>query len=240
MASDKIILTEQDGVATLTLNRPERENAVDAEMMEAIIESLDAINGAGRARVLLIRGAGEHFCAGRDPGAAAPKNAAEWNRVLEQIVRTNQSLAAFSGISLAIVKGKAHGFGFGLAVQSDITLAADNARFGFPEIRGGFPPTIVMSYLSRWVARKKAFEWVITGDEMDAREAERQGVVNRIYAPAEIDAAARQWTEKLLKLKEAALKACKAFFRDTAHLHPDDAYRYGVSLLANFNASRSS
>jgi enoyl-CoA hydratase/carnithine racemase len=240
MASDKIILTEQDGVATLTLNRPERENAVDAEMMEAIIESLDAINGAGRARVLLIRGAGEHFCAGRDPGAAAPKNAAEWNRVLEQIVRTNQSLAAFSGISLAIVKGKAHGFGFGLAVQSDITLAADNARFGFPEIRGGFPPTIVMSYLSRWVARKKAFEWVITGDEMDAREAERQGVVNRIYAPAEIDAAARLWTEKLLKLKEAALKACKAFFRDTAHLHPDDAYRYGVSLLANFNASRSS
>jgi enoyl-CoA hydratase/carnithine racemase len=240
MASEKIVVTEENGIATLTLNRPERENAVDGEMMEAMVESLSAMNAAGNSRILLVRGMGEHFCAGRDPGGAAPKNAAEWSRVLEQIVRTNQALAAFPGVSLAVVKGKAHGFGFGIALQSDITLAADDARFGFPEIRGGFPPTIVMSYLSRWVSRKKAFEWVITGDEMDAREAERQGVVNRVYLPTEIDAAARQWVEKLVQLKEPALKACKAFFRDTAHLHPDDAYRYGVSLLANFNASRSS
>ena len=240
MLCEKIIFKEQNGIATITFNRPERENAVDGEMMEAMIEALETANAAGSARILLVGGAGEHFCAGRDPATVTPENAAEWSHVLEQIVRTNHALAAFPGISLAVVKGKAHGFGFGIAVQSDITLAADDARFGFPEIRGGFPPTIVMSYLSRWVSRKKAFEWVITGDEMDAREAERQGVVNRVFARAELDAKADEWMQKLLKLKDPALKACKAFFRDTAHLHPDDAYRYGVSLLANFNASRRS
>lgn len=238
MGSEKLIFDQQNAVATITFNRPERENAVDSEMMAALIEALETVNAAGSARILLLQGTGEHFCAGRDPGAVKPKNAAEWSHVLERIVRINHALAAFPGISLAMVKGKAHGFGFGIAVQSDITLAADDARFGFTEIHGGFPPTIVMSYLSRWVSRKKAFEWVITGDELDAREAERQGAVNCVFTRAEFDAKADQWVQKLLKLKDPAIKACKAFFRDTAHLHPDDAYRYGVSLLANFNASR--
>lgn len=238
MDTQRVLLTERDAVATLTLNRPERENAVDSEMMGAIVEVLQQISAKGGARVLILRGAGEHFCSGRDPGSVRPKNAADWSQVLGQIVETNQALASFPGITVALVQGKAHGFGCGMAVQSDFTIAAEDARFGFPEINAGFPPTVVMSYLSRWVARKKAFEWIVTGEEMNAPEAERFGLVNRIVARKELEAEGERWVAMLVKKNAQALAACKAFFRDTAFLDPEDAVRYGVSLLANFMASR--
>jgi enoyl-CoA hydratase/carnithine racemase len=238
MTSPHIQISEQGPVATLTINRPEKDNAVDAAMMSAIIEALRRLNATKDARILLLRGAGEHFCGGRDPGGIKPKNPTEGSQMLGQIVETNQSLAAFPGISIALGKGKVYGFGFGIAVQSDITLAAEDSRFGFPEIKAGFPPTVVMSYLSRWTARKKAFELVITGDEIGAREAQELELVNRVVPSGELDAEGENWSERLLRLDADALRACKAFFRDTAHLHPDDAYRYGISLLANFNASR--
>jgi enoyl-CoA hydratase/carnithine racemase len=95
-----------------------------------------------------------------------------------------------------------------------------------------------MSYLSRWVVRKKAFEWVITGEELTAREAERFGLVNRIVGRSELEAEGERWVAMLVKKNAQALAACKEFFRDTAFLDPKDAVRYGVSVLANFMASR--
>jgi methylglutaconyl-CoA hydratase len=237
MASEKVQISQSGAVATLCLDRPERGNAADGEMMEGIIAALDR---AQDARVVLLCGTGEHFCAGRDPGPVAPENPREWSEALQQIVKTNQALAGFPGVTIALVKGKAHGFGFGLAIQSDITIAAEDARFGFPEIKAGFPPTIVMSYLSRWTARKKAFELVVTGEEIGAAEAAQLGLINRVVPREDLADEAQRWVARLLDLNEQALRACKAYFRDTAHLGPDDAYRYGVSFLANFNSSRKS
>ncbi len=91
-----------------------------------------------------------------------------------------------------------------------------------------------MSYLGRWTARKKAFELVITGREMDAYEGERLGLVNRVVAIKQLASEGEQWVTQLLKQDAKALRACKEFFRDTAHLSPEDASRYGVSLLVNF------
>jgi methylglutaconyl-CoA hydratase len=238
MKSSKIALVVSDGIATLTLNRPEKNNTIDGEMMRAIAEDLEEIGAEGEARILLLRAEGNHFCTGREPGAATPKNAKEWSEMLGGIVRVNRALLSFPGISLALVQGKALGFGCGLAVQSDITLASDDARFAFPEIKAGFPPTIVMSYLSRWTLRKKAFELVITGAEIDAVEAERLGLVNRVVPARDLAAEGERWTVALDKLDARALAACKTFFRDTAYLRPEDAAGYGISLLANFMSSR--
>jgi enoyl-CoA hydratase/carnithine racemase len=238
MSHPNLMVEQREAVATLTLNRPDQDNTVDAGMMAALIESLHLLGAGDQTRVLLLGGAGEHFCGGRQPNATRPDNAAGWSEVLGQIVATNHALASFPGITIALAKGEVRGFGFGLAVQCDITLAADNARFSFPEIKAGFPPSVVMSYLSKRMAPKRAFELVITGDEISAAEAERLGLVNRVVPPQELDGEGQRWAEKLLHLDAEALVACKAFFRDSAHLHPDDAATYGVSFLANFNASR--
>ena len=238
MASEHIQFTQRGGVATLTINRPEKDNAVNAAMMTAMIEAIREATADG-ANVLVLTGEGDSFCGGREQGKPLPANAAEWSQVLGQIVETNQALAGFPGISIAAAKGRVQGFGCGIAVLSDITIAADSARFGFPEIKAGFPPTVVMSYLSRWTARKKAFEWVISGEEISAQEAERYGLVNKIVAADQVDGEVARWISLLSQRNHQALRACKEFFRETAELDPADAYKYGVAYLANYNASRS-
>lgn len=237
--SPNLIVEQQGEVATLTLNRPDENNMVNAGMMASMVEVLGTLAAGDGVRVVLLEGAGEHFCGGRDPGPARPDSAAGWSEVLGHIVATNRALSSFPGITIALAKGDVRGFGFGLAVHCDVTLAAEDARFSFPEIKAGFPPSVVMSYLSRWTPRKKAFELVITGDDISAGEAERLGLVNRVVPSEELEAEGRRWVDKLLALDAAALAACKAFFGDSVDLLADDASSYGVSFLADFNARRS-
>jgi len=236
MTHPNLIVEQGGAVATLTLNRPDQDNKVDAGMMAAMVDWLGGLGDT--VRMVLLAGVGEHFCGGRDPGPSRPEDAAGWNRMFGQIVETNQALAAFPGITVALAKGRVRGFGFGLAVQCDITLAAEDTRFSFPEIKADFPPSVVMSYLSRWTDRKRAFELVITGDEISATQAERFGLVNRVVPPEELEAEGQRWVDKLLQLDPVALTACKAFFRDSAVLPPDEAATYAVSFLTDFKSSR--
>ena len=236
--SDKVLLEKTGDVAALTLNRPDKGNAVDLELMMALIESLSEASADKALRVLVLEGRGEHFCSGREPDVPRPENAAQFAEALGRIVRVNKLLQSFPGISVAVVRGKAFGFGCGLAVQSDVTLAAEDARFAFPEINAGFPPTIVMSYLSRWIHRKKALELVMTGGEISAREAERQGLVNRVVPADQLEDEKNRWMEMLAGRDLKGLQATKAFFRDTAEWSTEAAAQYGVTRLANFFASR--
>ncbi len=237
--SDKVLLETTGDTATLTLNRPEEGNAVDLELMLALTERLEEVAAGKDLRVLVIEGRGDHFCSGRQPDVPRPENAAQFAEALGRIVRVNKLLQSFPGISLAVVRGKAFGFGCGLAVQSDVTLAAEDARFAFPEINAGFPPTIVMSYLSRWIHRKKAFELVMTGGEISASEAERQGLVNRVVPADQLEDEKKRWLETLAGRDLNGLQATKAFFRDTAEWSTNAAAQYGVTRLANYFASRS-
>ena len=238
MASQKILLEEREGVATLTLNRPERDNAVDSEMMEALSETLAGVRNRALSRVLVVRGNGDHFCGGREPGTTPPKSPKEWKEVLNRITQVNQLLTSFPGITVSLVHGKAFGFGLGLAVGCDITLVAEGARLAFPEVKAGLPPTFVMSYLGRLIPRKKAFELVITGREMNPQEAERLGLVNRVVPADQLVAEGERWVSLLLKQNAETLKTCKDFFRDTADLSSEDAVQYGVTLLANFMSNK--
>lgn len=236
--SEKVILTREGEVANIVLNRPEAGNAVDPELMSELTASLGEAVSDSELGLLVLEGRGEHFCSGREPGRNKPERAEDWAAVLGQIVRVNELLQSFPGVTLSLVRGKAFGFGCGLAVQSDITIAADDARFAFPEINAGFPPTVVMSYLSRWMHRKKAFELVITGGELDAREAERHGLVNCVVPAARLDEEKGIWIAKLLRLEPEARRATKAFFRETAEWKAQEAAQYGVVRLANFLSSR--
>jgi enoyl-CoA hydratase/carnithine racemase len=154
MTTEKIIFQETDGVATLTLNRSDQGNAVDLEMMEAIEESLGELNEKRRSRVLVIRGEGEDFCTRFDLGKQRG-GVKELHEHYDQVARLNHLLRSFPGVSLTLVQGKTSGFGFGLAAQSDLTIAEENARFTFPVIRSGQPPTLPISYLGRLIPKKR-------------------------------------------------------------------------------------
>jgi enoyl-CoA hydratase/carnithine racemase len=152
----------------------------------------------------------------------------------DQVARVNHLLRSFPGVSLTLVQGKTSGFGFGLAAQSDLTIAEENARFAFPVIRSGQPPTLPISYLGRLIPRKKAFELLIMGKEINAHQAEQFGVVNLVVKAGSLQDEGQAWVSQLLAIEEAALGACKEFFRSTAHLSIEDTARHGVAFLVNF------
>ena len=239
MITEKIIFEETNGVARLTLNRPDQGNAVDLDMMRAIEESLAALNQQRRSRVLVIRGEGKDFCARLDLGKQ-DGGVKKLHEHYEQVARVNHLLRSFPGVSLTLVQGKTSGFGFGLAAQSDLTIAEENARFAFPVIRSGQPPTLPISYLGRLIPRKKAFELLIMGKEINAYQAEQFGVINKVVKAGSLQAEGQAWVSQLLAIEGAALGACKEFFRSTAHLSIEDTARHGVAFLVNFLAAKKS
>ena len=186
---------------------------------------------------------------GRSPRAvAAPHDPPQRRGVLDIDVlairarlrfRCNLRRVRLSRLRTLPAIGPAVRSGLGLAIGCDITLLAEDARLAFPEVKAGLPPTIVMSYLGRLIPRKKAFELVITGREMNPQEAERLGLVNQVVPSDQLVAEGERWVSLLLKQNAETLKTCKDFFRDTVDLSSEDAVQYGVTLLANFMSDRS-
>ncbi|MBI2305335.1 MAG: enoyl-CoA hydratase/isomerase family protein [Chloroflexi bacterium] len=232
------VLVEALGpLATVTLSRPEAGNAVDGETMAQLTAALKGIKGDDNCRIVVLRGAGADFCVGREAGPPPP-SAHEIREGLRKITMVNDLLTQLSAITLAVVQGRALGFGCGLAIRCDITIAAQEARFGFPEIKSGLAPTVVMSYLSRWMPRKKAFELVTTGREMDALEAERLGLVNQVVPQNQLEEAVSNVVSTFLAQDATALRTCKGFWNNIEDMGLAHASEYGINLLANMLASR--
>ncbi len=148
------LLVSRDGpIATLRINRPEQGNAVDDPTMDRLIAALEELSTAEGLRIIQVRGEGQDFCAGRHaPPTLRNAPAGAIARNLAKIIRVNALLARQPAVTVAVVRGRALGFGCGLAAQCDLTLAAEDARLAFPEIKGGLPPALGLSWLSPPVA----------------------------------------------------------------------------------------
>ena len=234
MTADSVLL-EHGEVTTLTLNRPEVGNVLDDDGLDALVRALRAVAGDESCRVLLLRGAGEHFCRGREAhGGPLGQNPTAFDRraSLLRISAVNEALRAVAAVTIAVVNGDALGFGCGLALQCDFTLAADHATLGFPEINAGFPPTIVMSYLARYIPKKSATDLVLTGRRLDAAEAEAIGLVTRAVPRADLERGVGALVETLLAKNPLALRTAKQFLAEAEDLTVEQAGRYGLNLLA--------
>jgi 2-(1,2-epoxy-1,2-dihydrophenyl)acetyl-CoA isomerase len=185
------VLVEQGaGIATITLNRPEVRNALDMEMRRELEEAFRGLAGDATVRVLILRGAGEHFCAGGDVKAmrAHPATAGEGQARVEAINRVVLALARFRTPTIAMVDGFAVGAGCNLALACDLVVASDRARFGEIFARIGLVPDGGGTYfLPRRVGLAKAKELVFTTDVVDAAEAARIGLVNRVVPAADLE-----------------------------------------------------
>jgi 2-(1,2-epoxy-1,2-dihydrophenyl)acetyl-CoA isomerase len=189
MGFSTILLEKSEHIATLTLNRPDARNAIDLVMREEIVAALDEMEADESTRVLIVTGSGQHFCAGGDVKTMQAKRhtAAEGRARVELLNRMVLRLVNFPKPTLAMVDGFAVGAGFNLALACDLIVASDRARFGQLFSKIGLVPDGGGTYfLPRLVGPAKAKELVFTADIIDAEEALRLGLVNRVVPTGDL------------------------------------------------------
>jgi enoyl-CoA hydratase/carnithine racemase len=204
-----LVRADHDGpVTTITFDNPERANALTYGAMRQFIAALHAAHAQG-SLLLVLRAEGDDFCVGRDqkekiPGITKAES-------LGLILEANALLREFAGISVCVIRGRALGFGSGLAVQADLTVAADTAILGFDEVRHGLAPLIVAEYLPDLVGARAAADLVYTGRDVPAAEALTIGLVTRVVPEIELDDAAQQLCDGLADTEPGALRLLKSY-----------------------------
>ncbi len=202
-------------LAIVTLNRPDKRNAISYELIEELLRALDEVEKSP-AQILVLTGAGKAFCSGMDlenlrsiTGRTDAKNLAD----SATMARLFRSLYEFPKVTIAAVNGPAIAGGCGLATLCDFTLASSEAKFGYSEVRIGFIPAIVSAFLLRQVGEKHARDLLLTGRILGAEEAFRIGLVNEIVEPKELLSRARELTASLLSNSPASLLATKSLLK---------------------------
>jgi methylglutaconyl-CoA hydratase len=214
------------GIATLTLDRPEARNALSAALVARLTESLEALAGDATVRAVLLTGSAGVFCAGADIGEmrAAGKASQEHNeadsrrfaKMLEVLERQPQP-------TVAVVNGAAYGGAVGLVAACDIALAAGSARFALSEVRLGLVPAMISPYVIRAIGPRQARRWFLTGEAMEARTAERIGLVHEVVEDAGLQPAAAALVDALLAGGPGAQAEIKRLIRHvTGRSEPAD------------------
>lgn len=203
------VLTERHGdVVLVTLNAPERRNAIDQEMVDGLHRVLDAHWHDESVAALVLTGAGDKaFCAGADLGGFAQADGLlEKYEAQGHFPRLFRAMESVSKVTLAAVNGAAMAGGFGLMMACDLAIAKESAKLGTPEIQRGLFPYMISSFILRNVPRRRAFEIMLLGEAFTAAEAASWGVVNRAVPDAEFDATVDAWANKLGGLSPAVLR----------------------------------
>jgi methylglutaconyl-CoA hydratase len=207
------ILYSVDGaVARITLNRPEKRNALNDELIGVLKDSLALAAEDEQVRVVLLAGAGQDFCSGAD--LAALDRSADTG-VLDHLATAHELADVFLAMRhhpkpiVAVVRGRAFAGGCGLATACDVILAAESAQFGYPEVKIGFIPAMVMAILRRSVSEKRAFELLTTGEPIGAAEAHRIGLINRTFPDTGFEASVESYVEGLVAKSASAVRLTK-------------------------------
>jgi methylglutaconyl-CoA hydratase len=211
MNYESIQLAYQPGLATITLNRPEKRNAVSFQLVSELMAAFDEIE-ASPANALLLTGAGKAFCAGMD----LDELKSLLGKTHDENVKDSSTMAVmfrrlydFPKPTIAAVNGAAIAGGTGLATMCDFTLAVPEAKFGYTEVRIGFVPAIVSSILVWQVGHKIARDLLLTGRLFDAAEANRYGLVNEVVPPERLLARAHELAAQLLENSPSSVRATK-------------------------------
>jgi len=229
----RIIYSVDHSIARITLNRPEKRNALDDLMISELQKTFEQAGKDQAATVVTVVGAGKDFCSGLDLGAL--------QTVSERSILENlEDASALANLFLtmhrlakpivALVRGRALAGGCGLASACDLILAAESAQFGYPEVKIGFVPAIVMVILRRSVGEKKAAELVLSGRVIDATEAERLGLVNRVFPDEVFDEKVREFVADLVNNSAQAMMLTKQLLYQIDGLTFEGALRSAVNV----------
>jgi len=220
-----------DGVATVTMNRPERRNALSLEHMEELTDAFRAV-GASRARAVVLAGNGPVFCSGHDFGDMVERDLAGMRRVFAVCAEMMATVQKIPQPVVARVHGLATGAGCQLVATADLAVAADEARFATPGGRGGWFCTTPMVAVSRAIGRKRALEMLLTGDEIDAATAAEWGLVNRVVPAADLVAETEALARAASRGSGYSKGVGKQSFYAQIDLDQSHAYAYASEVMA--------
>ena len=236
MNSYSQILSETKGaVAHITLNRPEKRNALGDQLVRELLSALTKADADDNVKVVVLRGAGTDFCAGAD--------LAQLERLSQATVldNLNDAAAAAEMFSkprkmkkpvIAAVRGRAFAGGAGLATACDLIIAARSAQFAYPEVKIGFVAAMVMAFLRRSLGEKRTLELLVTGKVISSDEAERIGFVNRVCNDEDFDTEVDRFANEIAVLSASAVMLTKQLLYQTDGMSFDQAIRAGVDMNA--------
>jgi methylglutaconyl-CoA hydratase len=237
----KTLLVAHDGsIATITLNRPDKRNAISYEVIEELLAVLDEVANSS-ARVLILTGARKAFCSGMDLDnlkalvGRSPEQSVKDSEIMARLFR---SIYDFPRPTIAAVNGAAIAGGCGLATLCDFTLAVPEAKFGYTEVRIGFVPAIVSTFLLRQVGEKHARDLLLTGRIIGADEAHRIGLINEIVPAEKLIERARDLASQLMENSPASLVCTKRLLSDHARIDLDAQIQAAVRENAAIRATR--
>lgn len=224
-----------DSTLILTLNRPEKRNALNDSLVNALKEAIREADGDDELRAIVIRGAGKDFCSGADLSALQKIASATYEENLEDAKNLAELFTLIREAKvpvIAAVHGRALAGGCGLATGCDLVLATETARFGYPEVKIGFVPAIVMAILRRNLGEKFSFELVTQGFEFSAQEANFFGLVNRIFPEEGFEAAVLEYASVYTKISASAVSLSKSLLYKMDGMEFPEAVEAGAKTNA--------
>ncbi|MGQ0653647.1 MAG: enoyl-CoA hydratase/isomerase family protein, partial [Betaproteobacteria bacterium] len=233
--NEVIDLSIEDRVARLVLQRPSALNAFTSEMLAQMLAALT--RAAAEADILAISAAGEDFSLGRDRQDAGAAGAPPFE-AFKLITDVNAALAAFPGIAVCSVQGRAFGFALGVVMRCDIALAATDARFMLDEVKLGIAPMFILAEIGNHLAPKSALDIVLSSREFGAAEAKEIGVVSRVVASNELKPSTEALIAELRSRDVEVLKAAKSYFAAVQKLPPDGRGAYALVEQTRFAERR--
>jgi enoyl-CoA hydratase/carnithine racemase len=227
-----VLLTEQGPATRVTLNRPEKRNALSLELMEELVLALRTLGGDPAVRAVVVAGAGSAFSAGHDLGEMVARDLSFYQRLFDVCTELMETIHEIPQPVIASVHGVATAAGCQLVAACDLAVAAADARFATPGVKIGLFCSTPMVPLSRAIGRKRALEMLLTGDFVDSTTALEWGLVNRVVPADQLDDAVTALVEKIARSSPLTVGIGKEAFYAQAELDEHRAYDLTKSVMA--------
>ena len=230
-----ILITNEGAIRIITLNRPEKRNALNDELIAALKDAFREADADESVKCIVIRGAGKDFCSGADLSALQKIATASHEENLEDARSLGELYKLVRRVRqpvIAAVRGRALAGGFGLALACDLVFAHDDARFGFPEVKIGFVPAMVAAILRRNMSEKDAFATLTFGYEISAGELRDRGVIEGTIHDEDFDSEIIAIAKQYEKLSASAVQMTKRLLYDIDNLSFDAAIEHGAEVNA--------
>lgn len=227
-----VVVARDAGVVAITMNRPERRNALSLELMLELIACLQEIGGDAAVRAVILRGAGKVFCSGHDLSQMTGRNINEYRRIFDVCTELMTRIQEIPQPVIAEVHGIATAAGCQLVASCDLAVAAEEAAFATPGVKIGLFCTTPMVALTRAIGRKRALQMLLTGELVDARTAAEWGLINQVVPAGELRASTEKLAAKIAEASSLVVGLGKQAFYTQIDLDQPKAYAYAKEVMS--------